>query len=267
MDAPTSRQIEAMVDLMAHLFHKKFWPEFSERVAKEQPGPLSKIRVPMPGFYEWCIGTLSFLDAEDVCAAADVSTEAWENVRAILESPGAAKFINDAWWFIVLADRPPSAVRLSSINVNVTLTYEDGVIANHQVFVPVSILPGAVSESGFTDAMTVSALAVNFHEILHTIASRGLDKSHDMSRSIVYKAPAGVPEDPYEVFMGLVLKGLPQIKPELQEGVRNYMRLAQGAIRPVIPQGAAEAARIANEQRERSRMASEPRKDQGGWQG
>ena len=113
--------------------------------------------------------------------------------------------------------------------------------------------------TGFNDALTAAIMAHNFRTLLGMVVENGLDKLHDASQEYRFTSPA--PEDPYDVTMGLILKHIPQLKPELQEPVKNFMRLAQQCIRPPVPKHIVEAYAARKKQSE----AKASGKPTGGW--
>lgn len=240
---------ERIVTLLRHLFHNKFCP--MNDVTEDQKGGV------LPAyFYGWLHKHMILMNTDTECEAAGVSLADWSNLVDIVDGGGAVEQLVQQWYTIVLSTRPQPKHPLQSLNMIVVATWEDKTISITQSFLSKEMIQ---NETGFNDPLTAAIMAHNFRTLLAMIVKNGLDKLHDSSQDYRFTSPA--PEDPYDVTMGLILKHIPQLKPELQEPVRNFMRLAQQCIRPPVPKHLVEAYAARKKQAEAKAIG----KPQGGW--
>jgi hypothetical protein len=221
---PNPQQVrdEATVLLLRSLFHGKFCPD--EKVEDDAKGLV------LPTYFcGWLDHNMPLMDPATECEAAGVGTDVWEFVRSVLDSGVAVERFAKIWYVVCLGHRPTPKHALEKIVLNMVLHWSDGVIIPIQVFVSAVML-----EEGqkFNDGVVASIVSKNCLAFTQAVVTQGLDGMHDGGKN--YRGDT--PEDPFEVMMGLLIKlGIPKVRPELQKPVEDYMRLAQGMIRPVIP--------------------------------
>lgn len=218
------RRTEECVKLLRRFFHVHYCPDTD--IAQAQ-----KPQVLPAYFCGWCDKHMVLLDADAECEAAEVPRDTWEYLTDLFASGVAPERIQSIWYLICLSDRPKPGHDLKAINVFAMLTWADGTISPVQAYMTGEMIqtPG----QGFTDDLVAQIISGNARALVEQIASEPLDVQHDKASAVRYRSAA--PEDAYEVMMGLIMSNIPKLKPELQDPVRNYMRLAQAIIRPVVP--------------------------------
>lgn len=241
---------EAVVALFVHLFHDVFSPEF-------QVSEAAKPTVAPAIFFGWAHKFFeTAYDPLPLQEAAKTTPEAWATAVDLVNGGGAVEAMRQVWFQIVLARRPKPTRELHSINVMVGLTWSDKTLGLMQMFISKEMISGA---KPFDDALATALIDYNARQLVTRIAASGLDAQYTEAAKTRVTGPE--PEDPFEVCMGLLLKFIPQLKPALQEPVKNYMRFAQQMIRPPIP-----ASIIQQYQAELRRAeAADAGRPAGGW--
>ncbi len=249
---------ENLVRLFGHLFHEHF-------CAAENIPPQKKMHVLAAFFCGWCDRNMLLMDAEDVCAKADVPAETWEHARTLIEGGTAPESLYGVWYSIVLSDRPPPERTVTSINMVTNLTYSDGTISTTCSFISREMFD---NDAGFSDHIVAGILRNSARQMLDKMMEEGVDGLWKEAQKNKFTSPE--PEDPFEVLMGWIIKHLVggepvppghKLKPALRDPVMRYMRLAQQCIRPPIPKQVIDAFKA----RQRQAEAKEQGKPRGGW--
>lgn len=213
-----------IVKLLRVLFHEDFCPD-------NDIAPHQKVGVLPAYFCGWLDKHMNIRTGENECDKAGVPHETWGFVQNMLGSGIAVEQLVSVWYTIVLADRPKPLHPLKSIQTLVLLTWNDGTISPINAFATNEMLQ--TPDNCFTDDLVAQIINNNARALVQKTAESPLDALHDGASSIRFSASE--PEDPYDVFMGIILKAIPQLKPTIREPVKNYMRLCQAIIRPVVP--------------------------------
>jgi hypothetical protein len=244
---PQQARDESVVKLLAHVFHGRFVRDAN--VPQAQKGHVA------PAYFcGWLDEHASEFDPEEVCREAGVDVEIWQFVRQMLESGMAPERLSQVWYAIVLSDRPLPKYPLDRINLVMLLTWADGSVMPVQVVVSREMMDQG---PGFNDGLVASIVSKNVVAFRDAIVDDGLDGLHDKPTTVNYRG--STPEDPFDVFMGLLVKFIPQLRPELQKPVRDYKLLAQGIIRPVLPPAVMQALEAKKRQWQNKGRAA------GGW--
>lgn len=223
---PTPEQVnsELACRLLAHVFHEKFCVQ--EEIADAQ-----KSGVLPAYFFGWCHKHMDLMSKDDVCHEANVGPDIWDGVMTLLHSGLAAEQTAQVWYQVVLGRRPNPKVPVATINMIVNVTFDDGSVLCSQRFVSKEMVDDIAN--GLNDPIALSVLSYNLKGMVEQLAAQGLDSLHADAKKYAWTSQE--PEDPYDVAMGLILSNIPQLKPGLQDPVKNFMRLAQQCIRPPIP--------------------------------
>lgn len=157
---------------------------------------------------------------------AGVGEVAWDFLMEIAHAPAGALQVSPMWPHVVLAYRGRPAHAVASMQAVMLINYEDGTIVPlSSSFYRLILGPGGAISDALAATQMIQ-MASHFHEALR---EKGLDALYEQHGSN-YDG-----DRPFEILMGLLLKIIPQLKPELQENARNWMRLIQGVIRPPLP--------------------------------
>ncbi len=238
-------QVKHVTLLLRHLFHDKFWED--EEIGEDKKGWV------LPAyFYGWLDAHMNLMNGDEECAVAQVPGPIWTFLGEVVQGGLAPERLAQLWYNVILSTRPEPRYPLKSLVLNLLLTWADGRISPIQIFADREILEEGII---FNDAVVAGLLTTRTGTMREAILTHGLDGLHDQSQN--YRGTTE--EDPFNVMMGLLLQHcIPMLRPELKEPVKDYARLAQGIIRPVIPPGA------------REKLAQQPRVEpgtaQGGWE-
>lgn len=213
-----------VLSLLKHLFHNRFAAE--AELAPAQKGTISPMR-----FVTWFSERMNLMNGSDECEKAQVSEETWSELVDLVMHGTLIPQIGHAWFSVILADRPKPVFPLESINICLLLKWADGTIMPNTLFAERRMLSG---EAAFSDAAVAAVVANNAASLPGLVTVQSLDALHEKAAVTPFIAP-GAAEDPYEVFMGLVLTNIDKLKPELRKPVHNYLRLFQSLVRPPIP--------------------------------
>lgn len=225
-DPEAQERSENIVKLLRVLFHGDFCEE-------QEIAPHQKVSVLPVFFCGWLHKHMDLRSGEPECEQAQVPHETWEQLKTILDNGIAVEQLAPVWYTIVLSDRPKPLHQLKSIQSLILLTWLDGTISPLNVFVTGEMVQ--TPDKCFTDDLVAQILRNNTQGLVQKIAEMPLDQAHDGASTLRFKSTDPNDPDAYEVFGGLILKVLPQIKAELREPVRNYLRLFQSIVRPVVP--------------------------------
>lgn len=221
IEKPQSDRDEKVVKLLGYLFHGPY--------VEEMKIPQGKKGFVLPAhFCGWLDSRMRLMDGSDVSEKAGVERDVWDFAVEMLASGLAPERIYQVWYNIALGDRPVPRHNLEKINLVMLLTWDDGTIMPVQVFVTREMLEDGKK---FTDGLVASIMSKNSVIMPNAVAEDGLDGLHDKGTN--YRGTTA--EDPFDVFMGLLVKFIPQLRPEFQKPVTDYKLLAQGIIRPLLP--------------------------------
>jgi hypothetical protein len=218
MPNPNQARDEEVARLLRHFFDM-----FCD--AENVPAAMRPAVVPSY-FLGWLDSHVALHDKFTVCHDLSIDADIWDFVvHELLPNAAGVEMIAGIWPHITMSDRPPSQHRLRSLHLISLYTWDDGVIFPMSINITQEMVQ---QTQPFNDAIIGTVLTTRCREFIEVLIRYGLDGMHDMGRHY-----GG--DQPFEIMMGCLLKIIPQLKPEWQASVRDYMRLCQALIRPPIP--------------------------------
>lgn len=221
---PSQGRDEATVKLMQRFFR--------DMCEADQVPMEKRAQVTALYFCGWTLERMQMTSVDDklkICADLQIEPAIWDFAQGMMESGAAPEKLHPVWYSITLCDQPRPTKKLSRLQTLVVLAYEDGTICPlHGMLNKSMMQPGMEFDDGFL----LSIMQQQFASFMGSVVNQGIDGLHTAGSDF-----RGIsPEDPYEVMMGFVKRGIMQIKnPELAQKVEAYFRLVQGILRPVVP--------------------------------
>lgn len=198
---------------------------FKMMCAEENTPPEEAVHYLPEYFLHWVRGKLPALDREAVLAAVPAKPVAWAFLTEMAEGLGGALQLLPLWPMVTLAHRGDPRHKVRRVHSVLLVTWEDGRVFPLSINLDAELLVGGA----LNDAFVAAQLHQHYKGVRAQIAEEGLDALHDKHG----KDMGG--DYPFEVLMGAFLKIIPQLKPELHEHLKGYLRLAQAIIAPPIP--------------------------------
>lgn len=217
---PTSEQI---VKLLSLLFHQHFCLE-------EKVEGCKKAAVLPAYFFGWLDSHLDMFSTDQrqvMTERLGVPFEVWNAVSDLIASGLAVERLGPLWYAVVLDDRDPPRHALAALDVVILLRWHDGTVSKFQSHVEDAM----IGPAGFTDAAAVMVAGSAIVAAVQALAEEGVDGFYARGQDL----RGATIEDPYEVFMGLVLKCLPQLHSDLRAPVGRYLNLVQQLLRMPVP--------------------------------
>jgi len=226
---------------------------FAEMCQAEGTPPEKSVEYLPEYLLEWIFNNLGHYDRDQVKQQIGVSDLALDFLTEILRSTGGPLMLAPVWPLITMAHRGDPRHRVKLLSFSMLITWDDGVAFPVTVSLPAEMMEGGVINDAFLGSQVAKAHGVFMRQLVEDT----LDGMHDK-----YGTPMGG-DYPFEVLMGSFLKIIPQLKPELHDHLKAYMRLIQSLLRPALTPQAKQRLEYLRAKR---RAADQPPPDTpGGW--
>lgn len=246
-DPANQKRDEAVVRVLIHFFKELI---HDEEIPKEK-----RPDILIEYFLGYLQQKLAVANLAELATELNTDESIIDLAHELANDPLGSKRLAPVWTQVILHDRPLPRHPVRSLQLVCLVSWEDGALLPISVFTPAELMAGT-----FTDGLMATLMMQQPRAWFDTLIEHGLDNLHD------HLANNYGDEQAFEIFMGLILRGIEQLKPEHREDAVKYMRLIQGMLRPIVPQEARIQAAAVKRQLNQSQLSSEGSGEiTGGW--